>query len=103
MPKKKTRADRSKLYALPTVKPLTATTPIFAKPCYRTAEGPAGRNLLSRQQEIGRYLEIVQSLPQVREERVARLREAIKNKTYKVPATEIADRILAITPDAEKF
>lgn len=104
MPTKKTKTSHPRLYTLPAVKPVSATTSIFTRPRYRENSGRDGSSdAVAREREIARYAELIRSMPSIRAEKVALLREAIKNKTYHVEATEIAEKILSITPEMAKF
>ncbi len=47
-----------------------------------------------RATEVGKYVEQVKDMPDLREEKISRLREQISAGTYQPSSTEIADAIL---------
>jgi len=49
---------------------------------------------VSLKEEINEYKQVIKELPDVREEEVRRIKEAIRQGTYKVSAKEVAKRIL---------
>lgn len=104
MPVKKSPTKKQNLYLLPLVKSARERAAIFS--CGTAAPEKEGDRLRAgthRKRDVKRYLALTESLPDVRAEKVARLREAVRNKTYHVDAIEIVEKILSITPEMTKF
>lgn len=103
-PAKKRKSEKKNLYPSASLTKVPAAAPLITTLRYRGNQRPEPSNgPTASEREIARYVQIIRSAPSVRAEKVAILKEAIRDKTYHVSAKEIADKILAITPEESKF
>jgi flagellar biosynthesis anti-sigma factor FlgM len=61
------------------------------------ATDPGPIELFARDREISHLIELIQSTPDIREEKVSKIQRAIESGTYRVSAEQIADKIIGET------
>jgi flagellar biosynthesis anti-sigma factor FlgM len=58
------------------------------------AADPGRIELFVRDREVSHLIELIQSAPDIREEKVLKIQRAIESGTYRVSAGQIADKII---------
>jgi len=64
----------------------------------RLATYPSRIDLSAREQGLSYLIRLIQSTPDIREEKVAKIQRALKNSIYAVNARQIADKIIDGNP-----